>query len=58
MFATTKELGAIKGISEAKVTKLKEMGGCSLLRYGVVGAGCCRLTQRGARFINAWCLPV
>lgn len=29
MFATTKELGAIKGISEAKVTKLKEMGGCS-----------------------------
>lgn len=48
MFATTKELGAIKGISEAKVAKLKEMGG-SPLRAGVLGAGpwaavgCCRL---------------
>ena len=28
MYATTKELGAIKGISEQKVTKLKEIGGC------------------------------
>lgn len=28
MFTTTKELGAIKGISEQKVAKLKEIGGC------------------------------
>lgn len=28
VYATTKELGAIKGISEQKVTKLKEIGGC------------------------------
>ena len=28
VYATTKELGQIKGISEQKVTKLKEIGGC------------------------------
>lgn len=28
VYATSKELGAIKGISEQKVTKLKEIGGC------------------------------
>lgn len=32
----------------------------ALLRSGLVGAGCCRLGQRGARFVTAaaWCLPV
>ena len=38
MFATTKELVAIKGISDAKVAKLKEMGGCRSLRFRVLGA--------------------
>jgi hypothetical protein len=31
MYATSKELGAIKGISEQKVAKLKEIGGCWVL---------------------------
>lgn len=36
MFATSKDLGAIKGISEQKVAKLKEIGGCC-------GGGWCSL---------------
>lgn len=56
MFATTKELGAIKGISEQKVTKLKEIGGCQHRVGPVVATGghCSRLTLHS--FIVCWWL--
>ena len=48
MYTTSKELGAIKGISEQKVIKLKEIGGCCRVCLWVLGArqgcracGCC-----------------
>lgn len=42
MYATAKEVGAIKGISEQKVAKLKEIGGCCR------GPAC-------RRALPAWC---
>lgn len=39
MYATSKELGAIKGISEQKVTKLKEIGAAEAGSWVLLGAG-------------------
>ncbi len=58
MFATTKELGAIKGISEAKVTKLKEMGGCSIrcvLAWWVLPPGLTGCSLQLRVLLNACC---
>lgn len=44
MYATTKDIAGIKGISEQKVAKLKEIGGCWVMGVaasaGRQAAGC------------------